>query len=112
MNRLLKCSNATPGLGYLPSSNTWAKRRETSDFADVSDLINKLLKCSNAQMLKCSAPANSGIGTGISEASKRVPNFSLCHPASPSRECLQYSIFDSKNRTKLEGSDPAAWSRV
>ena len=46
MNRLLKCSNATPGLGYLPSSNTWAKRRETSDFADVSDLINKLLKCS------------------------------------------------------------------
>ena len=45
-----------PGLGYLPSSNTWAKRRETSDLVDVSDLINKLLKCLNH---------NSGVGKTV-----------------------------------------------
>ena len=34
------------------------------------------------------------MGTGISEASKRVP------------------IFDRGTRTKLQGSNPAAWSRA
>ena len=57
----MNCSNAQkqrlePGQGYLPSFNSWAKRRETSDLVGVSDLINELLKCSKH---------NSGVGKTV-----------------------------------------------
>ena len=52
-----------------------------------------------------------GMGTGISEASKRVPIFSFVIPKF--REASKrVPIFDRGTRTKLHGSDPAAWSRA
>ena len=46
--------------------------------------------------------------TGISEASKRAQFFPL--PPSEASKCVP--IFDRGTRTKLQGSDPAAWSRA
>ena len=49
------------------------------------------------------------MGTGISEASKReFPFFPLLFREASKR----VPIFDRGTRTKLHGSDPAAWSRA
>ena len=49
-----------------------------------------------------------GIGTCISEASKKVPIV----PFATQRVKQESSNFGQEIQDKLEGSDPAAWSRV